>query len=145
MLLVCVVDALVSCRTKTGNGFFVEISKCCFFTKKKKSFSFPNLWTTFFSTKMILHKTLVIILASGMSKSSFRCSGSQIEISIMKSVSEDQCEWLLIYNHDDLSDLHIEISLLKKTFFNRIWAENWLLKCALKKSSRKLVRKTKFE
>ena len=35
----------------------------------------------------------------------------------MKSVSEDQCEWLLIYNHDDLSDLHIEINSLKKIIF----------------------------
>ena len=50
-------------------------------------------------------------------KTRFRCSGSQIEISIMKSVSEDQCEWLLIYNHDDLSDLHIEINFSKKIIF----------------------------
>ena len=32
----------------------------------------------------------------------------------MKSVSEHQCEWLLIYDHDDLSDLHIEINFSKK-------------------------------
>ena len=68
-------------------------------------------------SSLILHKTLVIILWVGMSKSSFRCSGSQIEISIMKSVSEDQCEWLLIYNHDDLTYLDIEINSLKKIIF----------------------------
>ena len=35
----------------------------------------------------------------------------------MKSVLEDQWEWLLIYNHDDLSDLHIEINFSKKIIF----------------------------
>ena len=35
----------------------------------------------------------------------------------MKSVSEDQCEWLLIYNHDDLTYLDIEINSLKKIIF----------------------------
>ena len=53
----------------------------------------------------------------GAFKTRFRCSGSQIEISIMKSVWEHQCEWLLIYNHDDLSDLHIEINFSKKIIF----------------------------
>ena len=33
----------------------------------------------------------------------------------------------------------------KKSFLNRIWAQNWLLKSSLKKSLRNLVRKTKFE
>ena len=42
---------------------------------------------------------------------------SQIEIFIMKSVSEDECEWLLIYNHDDLKYLDIEINSLKKIIF----------------------------
>ena len=37
----------------------------------------------------------------------------------MKSVREHQCEWLLIYNHDDLSDLDIEINFLKKIVFRR--------------------------
>ena len=53
----------------------------------------------------------------GASQARFRCSGSQIEISIMKSVWEHQCKWLLIYNHDDLSDLHIEINFSKKIIF----------------------------
>ena len=56
-------------------------------------------------------------LGGGAFKTRFRCSGSQIEISIMKSVWEHQCEWLLIYNHDDLSDLHIEINFSKKIIF----------------------------
>ena len=38
-----------------------------------------------------------------------RCSGSQIEIPSMKSVSEDQFECFLIYDHDDLTHLDIEI------------------------------------
>ena len=62
-------------------------------------------------------RKLVNDFGSPAFKSSFRCSWSQIEISIMKSVSEDQCKWLLIYNHDDLSDLHIEINFSKKIIF----------------------------
>ena len=60
---------------------------------------------------------MVTIHVMSPSNSSFRCSGSQIEISIMKTCSDDQCEWLLIYDHDDLSDLHIEINWLKKIIF----------------------------
>ena len=60
---------------------------------------------------------MVTILPMLVAKSSFRCSGSQIEISIMKSVSEDQCKRLLIYNHDDLTYLDIEINSLKKIIF----------------------------
>ena len=48
---------------------------------------------------------------------SFRCSGSQIEISIMKSVSEDQFECFLIYDHDDLTHLDIEINFFEKIIF----------------------------
>ena len=35
----------------------------------------------------------------------------------MKSVSEHQCERFLIYDHDDLSNLDIEINFLKKIIF----------------------------
>ena len=94
---------------------------------------------------MIILKTLVSIRVTLITNFSFRCSGSQIQISIMKSVSEDQCECFSIYDHDDLTHLDIEIHFLKKSFLNRIWAQNWLLKSALKKSLRKLVRKMKFE
>ena len=38
-----------------------------------------------------------------------------------------------------------KLILWKKSFFNWIWAENWLLKSALKKSLKKLVRKMNFE
>ena len=35
----------------------------------------------------------------------------------MKSVREHQCERFLIYDHDDLSNLDIEINFLKKIIF----------------------------
>ena len=41
----------------------------------------------------------------------------QIEISIMKSVSEDQMECFLIYDHDDLTHLDIEINFFEKIIF----------------------------
>ena len=66
---------------------------------------------------MIILKTLVSIRVTLIANFSFRCSGSQIEISIKKRVSEDQCECFLIYSHDDLSDSDIEINFLKKLFF----------------------------
>ena len=53
------------------------------------------------------------------SKSSFLCSGSQIEISIMKSVWKHRCERFLIYHHDDLTNLGIEINFLKKIIFQQ--------------------------
>ena len=58
-------------------------------------------------------------------KSRFRCSRSQIEIAIMKSVWEHQCEWLLIYNHDDLSRVTYISKLIfwRKSFFKRRSAE----------------------
>ena len=46
-----------------------------------------------------------------------RCSGSQIEIPTMKSVSEDQFECFLIYDHDDLTHLDIEIIFFEKIIF----------------------------
>ena len=63
-----------------------------------------------------------------MLKSSFRCSESQIEISIMKTCSADQCKQLLIYDHDDLTYLDIEINFLK--FF---FQQNLSYKLAFKK------------
>ena len=45
-------------------------------------------------------------------------NGSQIEIYIIKSFSEHQCEQLLIYDHDDLTYLNIEINFLKKNHFS---------------------------
>ena len=38
-----------------------------------------------------------------------------------------------------------KLILWKISFFNRIWAQNWLLKSALKKPLRKSVRKMNFE
>ena len=35
----------------------------------------------------------------------------------MKSVREHQCERFLIYNHDDLTNLDIEINFVKKIIF----------------------------
>ena len=52
-----------------------------------------------------------------MLKSSFRCSGSKINISIMKSVSDHQCKWFLICDHYNLSNLDIEINFLKNIIF----------------------------
>ena len=66
---------------------------------------------------MILRFLLVIEFGLPMQKSKIRCSGPQIEISIIKSVSEHSCEWLLIYNDDDLTYLDIEINSLKNFIF----------------------------
>ena len=81
-------------------------------------------WNTFHYVNLYLRprtlkflRMLVSDSGGGASQARFRCSGSQIEISIMKSVWEHQCKWLLIYNHDDLSDLHIEINFSKKIIF----------------------------
>ena len=74
----------------------------------------------------------VTILTSVILKSSFRCSGSQIEISIMKSVSEHQCERFLIYDHDDLSNLNIEINFLKKIVCGYNFSAEFLNKLCIK-------------
>ena len=66
----------------------------------------------------------------GMSKSSFRCSESQIEISIMKTCLADQCKQLLIYDHDDLTYLDIEINFLKKIVLAAFSAFNSLINYA---------------
>ena len=68
----------------------------------------------------------------GAFKSRFRCSGSQIEISIMKSVWEHQCEWLLIYDHDDLTNLDIEIKFLKVFVFGCFFSSKFLNKLCIK-------------
>ena len=57
----------------------------------------------------------------------------QIEISIMKSVSEHQCERFLIYDHDDLSNLDIEINFLKKIVCGYNFSAEFLNKLCIKK------------
>ena len=86
----------------------IDCSICCLFNTSRLH-----------SIILILHKTLVRIRVTLIANFSFRCSGSQIEISIMKSVSEDQCECFLIYDHDDLTHLDIEINFLKKIIFQQ--------------------------
>ena len=78
-----------------------------------------------------------------MSKSSFRCSGFQIEISIMKSVSEHQCERFLIYDHDDLSNLDIEINFLKKIIFGCFFSSKFLNKLCIKIHQKTCEKKSK--
>ena len=50
----------------------------------------------------------------------------------MKSVSEDQCKRLLIYDHDDLTYLDIEINFLKKIVFSVDLSSNLASKKRLK-------------
>ena len=71
-------------------------------------------------------------------------SGSQIEISIMKSVSEHQCEWFLIYDHDDLSNLDIEINFLKKIVFQEEISSNKASKKRLKEILKKIGKENEF-
>ena len=71
-----------------------------------------------------------------MSKSSFLCSGSKIKISILKSVRDHQFEQLLIYNHDDLSNLDIKINFLKKIIF----CEDLSWKMASKKRLKEILK-----
>ena len=59
-----------------------------------------------------------------MSKSSFLCSGSETEIFIMKSVRDHPCEQLLIYKHDNLINLDIEINVLKVCVFCCFFSSN---------------------
>ena len=59
-------------------------------------------------------------------------SGSKIEISIMKSVREHQCERFLIYDHDDLSNLDIEINFLKVCVFCCFFSSSFLNKLCIK-------------
>ena len=86
----------------------------------------------------------VTILTSLMLKSSFRCSGSQIDISIMKSVSEHQCERFLIYDHDDLSNLDIEINFLKKIVFQEEISSNKASKKRLKEILKEIGKENEF-
>ena len=88
------------------------------------------LLSTYRHVKMNFLKMFVTIHGAVMLKSNFRCFGSQIEISIMKNVSKHQCKRFLIYDHDDLSDLHIEINFLKKSFLAAFWAPNSLINYA---------------
>ena len=88
------------------------------------------------NTTVILRFLLVIKFEGSMLKSSFLYSGSQIEISIMKSVREHQCERFLIYNHDDLNNLDIEINFLKKIIF----CENLTWKMASKKRLKEILK-----
>ena len=69
------------------------------------------------SASMILRFLLVTDLGGSILKSRLACSGSKIEIPMMKTVRDYQCEQLLIYNHDDLTNLDIEINFFKKNHF----------------------------
>ena len=69
------------------------------------------------SASMILRFLLVTDLGGSMLKIKLGTSGSKIEIPIMKNVRDYQCEQLLIYDHDDLTNLHIEINFLKEIIF----------------------------
>ena len=75
---------------------------------------------------------------------SFRCSGSQIEISIMKSVSEDQCECFLIYDHDNLTHLDIEINVLKKIVFEQDLSSKLASKKRLKEILKEIGKENEF-
>ena len=79
-----------------------------------------------------------------MSKSSFRCSGFQIEISIMKSVSEHQCERFLIYDHYDLSNLDIEINFSKKIIFSMDLSSKLASKKRLKEILKEIGKENEF-
>ena len=91
-----------------------------------------------------LLKMFVTIQVAVILKSSFRCSGSQIEISIMKSVSEHQCERFLIYDHDDLSNLDIEINFLKKIVCGYNFSAEFLNKLCIKNAWKKLEKNSTF-
>ena len=77
-------------------------------------------------------------------KTRFRCSGSQIEISIMKSVSEDQIECFLIYDHDDLTHLDIEINVLKKIVFEQDLSSKLAFKKRLKEILKEIGKENEF-
>jgi len=84
-------------------------------------FSHENLMG-FWALPLNLHRMFVIILVSLMLKSSSRYSGSQIEF--------------LIYDHDDLSDLHIEIIFLKEIVFQ----EDFSITLASKKRLKEILK-----
>ena len=63
---------------------------------------------------------------------------------VMKSVSEDQCEWLLIYDHDGLSDLHIEINFLKKNHFQMDLSWKLASKKCLKEILKEIGKENEF-
>ena len=62
----------------------------------------------------------------------------------MQRISEDQCEWLLIYNHDDLSDLHIEINFSKKIIFLVDLSSKLASKKRLKEILKEIGKKNEF-
>ena len=97
---------------------------------------FLKVYEAFTSWSMIIHILLVTILPMPTAKSSFLCSGSQIEISIMKSVWDHQCERFLICDHDDLSNLGIENNFLKKIIFR----EDLSWKLASKKRLKEILK-----
>ena len=63
----------------------------------------------------------------------------------MKSVSEDQCECFLIYDHDDLTHLDVEINVLKKIIFEQDLSSKLASKKRLKGILKEIGKKMKFE
>ena len=62
----------------------------------------------------------------------------------MKSVSEHQYERFLIYDHDDLSNLDIEINFLKKIVFQEEISSNKASKKRLKEILKKIGKEDEF-
>ena len=62
----------------------------------------------------------------------------------MKSVSEDQCECFLIYDHDDLTHLDIEINFLKKIIFQQDLSSKLASKKRLKEILKEIGKENKF-
>ena len=93
--------------------------------------------------QMILRFLLVTDLGGSMLKSRLACSGSKIEIPIMKTVRDYQCEQLLIYNHDDLTNLDIEINFLKVCVFCCFFSLKFLNKLCIKNALKSLKQKIK--
>ena len=83
-------------------------------------------------SQLILRFLLVTKFGACMLKSSFLCFGSKIEISIMKSVRDLPGEQLLIHNHDDLTNLDIEINFLKVCIFCCFFSSKFLNKLCIK-------------
>ena len=62
----------------------------------------------------------------------------------MKSVSEDQCECFLIYDHDDLTHLDIEINFLKKIIFQQDLSSKLASKKRLKEILKEIGKENEF-
>ena len=62
----------------------------------------------------------------------------------MKSVSKDQCECFSIYNHDDLTQLDIEINFLKKIIFEPDLSSKLASKKRLKEILKEIGKENEF-